>query len=132
MLRNMYSTKFCKSGYTVSASADGASALDDIRTAMPSVILLDILLPQLDGLAVLDQLKDDPKLKKIPVIMLSNLSDNVTVQKALYHGAENFIIKSDVTPQDVVKKVENILAGKETKQQLDPHVIELLKKEAQK
>jgi len=78
----------------------------------PALVLLDVMMPNIDGLEVLKRMKINPILKKIPVIVLTNLSAGVDgVTKALEAGADLCLIKSQHSPQDVVEKIKEVIAG---------------------
>ncbi|MBI3956429.1 MAG: response regulator [Candidatus Kerfeldbacteria bacterium] len=109
MIATMYQTKFTMEGMTIQTAADGAIGLDKARELAPDIILLDIILPKLDGFSVLKELKDDPNLKAIPVILLSNLGQDDDVKKGKDLGADDYFIKSNHTPAEIVAKVKEML-----------------------
>ncbi len=98
--------KLSESGATVSSVNDGESALDGIRSFQPDVVLLDILLPGIDGFEVLKQIRSDEKMKMLPVVILSNLSAPADISKGEKLGANRFYVKS-LQPLD--KVIENIV-----------------------
>lgn len=108
-LANIYKTKFEMEGFKVTTSADGEVALVDIKKKPPKIILLDILLPKLDGFGVLEQLKKDPEVKDIPVILLTNLGQKDDVDKGLELGAVDYLIKAHFKPSETVAKVKKAL-----------------------
>jgi DNA-binding response OmpR family regulator len=83
--------------------------LADAKRKKPDIILLDVLLPKLDGFAVLEKLKEDPATKEIPVILLTNLGQKDDVEKGLESGAADYLIKAHFKPSEVVDKVKKIL-----------------------
>ena len=105
-LQKMYSTKLEMEGYGTILAEDGAKALRMAQKEKPDVILLDILLPKMDGFEVLKGLKEDKKLKKIPVIMLTNLWQKEDVERGLELGAEDFLIKAHFMPSEVIGKIK--------------------------
>jgi len=107
----MYQTIFATNNYQVDIARDGQEGLDKARSGKPTLILLDIMMPKLNGLQVLERLKSDPELKDIPVIVLTNLAGNNDVQTALTLGAVRYIIKSENRPKQVEEIVRGILAG---------------------
>jgi DNA-binding response OmpR family regulator len=109
MLAEMYSTKFAMEGYEVTKAFDGAEGLVQARKAKPDIILLDIIMPKLDGFAVLKELKADPKLKDVPVVLLTNLGQDDDVTKGKKLGATDYFVKADHTPAEVVGKVKQTL-----------------------
>lgn len=108
-LANIYKTKFEMEGFKVTVSADGEVAIGDIKKKMPKVVLLDILLPKLDGFGVLQELKKDAATKDIPVILLTNLGQKDDVEKGLSLGAADYLIKAHFKPSETVAKVKKVL-----------------------
>jgi len=108
-LAEIYQKKFEMEGFRVSVSNNGEKGLADAKKKLPDIILLDILLPKLDGFAVLAGLKADAATKKIPVILLTNLGQKDDVEKGLEDGAEDYLIKTHFKPSEVVDKVRKIL-----------------------
>ena len=98
-----------KENYEVVTSLDGAKGLELAREENPDLILLDIILPKMDGFEVLKKLKENEKTSAVPVIILTNLSDISDIQKALDLGATTYLIKADFHLEDVLKKVREVL-----------------------
>ena len=97
-------------GFKVSIAENGEKGLADIKKKLPDIVLLDILLPKLDGFAVLERLKADPgPAAKIPVILLTNLGQRDDVDKGLSQGAADYLIKAHFKPSEVVAKVRKVL-----------------------
>lgn len=112
-IRDIYSTKFRREGFTVVTAKDGEEALVVIRREHPNVILLDIQMPILDGLGVLRVLKGDEELAKIPVVILSNIdSEEIFQQVSDLGGAHYYLVKSLTDPQKVVDVTVDALAGR--------------------
>lgn len=111
-LAGIYETKFTLEGFKVTRAGDGEQALKLAKSKKPDIILLDILLPKLDGFAVLKILKAEAETKNIPVILLTNLGQRDDVQKGLGLGATDYLIKTHFKPSETVAKVKNALAGK--------------------
>jgi len=109
-LSDMYVTKFSKLGYKIETAYDGEEGIKKIKSLSPDVILLDIRLPLKDGFEVLKEIKDDEKLKDIPVILLTNLGQKEDIEKGLKLGAVDYLIKAQFTPQEVVDKVKKVTA----------------------
>ncbi|MBI4092622.1 MAG: response regulator [Candidatus Kerfeldbacteria bacterium] len=110
MLAEMYSTKFAMEGFEVDKAFDGSAGLQKAKTVNPDVILLDIILPKLDGFAVLKEIRKDERLKKTPVLLLTNLGQDDDIKKGKELGADDYFVKSNHTPADVVIKVKELLA----------------------
>ncbi|MBU0707799.1 response regulator [Patescibacteria group bacterium] len=108
MLSSMYATKFTKEGYDLSAAYDGEEGLAKAKSLKPDIILLDIIMPKIDGFVVLKALKEDPELKKIPVILLTNLGQDEDIKKGKELGACDYFIKANHTPAEVVEKVQSV------------------------
>lgn len=108
-LAEIYQKKFEMEGFKVSVSNNGEKGLADAKKKLPNIVLLDILLPKLDGFAVLSGLKSDNSTKDIPVILLTNLGQKDDVEKGLEEGAVDYLIKTHFKPSEVVDKVRNIL-----------------------
>ncbi len=108
-VRDLYIRQFTKSGFGVSAAEDGTEGVAKVEEQKPDIILLDIMLPKLSGLEVLKRLKENPTTKPIPVILLTNLSEDQTIKDGFELGAEGYLIKSAYTPEQVVKEVAKLL-----------------------
>jgi len=111
LMSRMYQKIFTFEGYDVQTAADGQAGLDQARAIKPTLILLDVMMPKLNGLEVLEKLKSDPETKSIPVIMLTNLAGEQDAEAALSKGAIKYIIKSEHDPKEVADMVEEALAG---------------------
>jgi len=109
-LLNIYKTKFEFENFKVSTAENGEVGLAEIRKKHPDLILLDILMPKMDGFAVLEELKKDKSIQNIPVILLTNLGQKDDVQKGLELGAKDYIIKAHFKPSEVLEKVRKVLA----------------------
>ena len=110
-LSNIYKTKFEFEGFKVSTAENGQIGLNDARKKKPDLILLDILMPVMDGFTFLEEYKKDKAIKEIPVILLTNLGQKDDVQKGLELGAKDYIIKAHFKPSEVVEKVRKVLAA---------------------
>ncbi|MCX6799901.1 MAG: response regulator [Candidatus Falkowbacteria bacterium] len=115
-LLNIYSTKFEGENYKVSVASDGIEGLKLVKENNPDIILLDILMPKLDGFGFLKEIKKDEKHKDIPIILLTNLSQKNDIDKGLAMGADDYLVKAHFMPSEVVEKVESILKKKEKKE----------------
>lgn len=111
-LSEMYVAKFTQVNFEVEVAIDGQEGLRKIEKNKPDLILLDIVLPKMDGFEILEKIKNNPQLKKIPVVLLTNLGQRNEVEKGLGLGADEYIIKAHFTPTAVVAKVKEILARK--------------------
>ncbi len=103
----MYKGKFESDGFQVLTVDNGADAVDIAKKEKPDLILLDIIIPRMDGFSVLEALKQDTGTKKIPVIMLTNLGTEEDKAKGEKLGAVDYVVKANFTPvqiSDVIKK----------------------------
>ncbi|MBI4215734.1 MAG: response regulator [Parcubacteria group bacterium] len=107
MIVEMYQLKFQDEGYKVLVAHDGKSGLDLAKENKPSLILLDVIMPEMDGFSVLKALKEDDSLKGIPVILLTNLGQDGDVKRGLELGAIDYLIKANYTPAEVVSKIQS-------------------------
>ncbi len=97
--------KFESIGAIVLTSGSGETSAASIKKEMPNIVVLDIMLPGADGFQVLQQIKSDPETKNIPVIMLSNLSEKVQIEKAKKYGVASFLIKATLSVDEIVEEV---------------------------
>jgi DNA-binding response OmpR family regulator len=104
----MYAITFMRKGYTVYTSNDGASAIEKYENKNPDIILLDIMMPNVDGYQVLKKVRADRK-KYIPVIMLTNLDATHFERHAQFDDVDAYLIKSHFSPTEVVEKTEEVL-----------------------
>lgn len=111
LMVRMYQKIFKFEGFDVETAFDGEEGIEKVRKVKPTVVLLDIMMPKMNGLEVLDKIKSDPEIKKIPVIMLTNLAGQQDAEAALEKGAVKYIIKSEHDPKDIVRMVKEIMAG---------------------
>lgn len=109
LLRRMYSDRLEADGYRVLAAADGLEALSLLRTDTPDLILLDLIMPKMSGLEVLSLVKKDPRLKAVPVLILSNLGEDEDIRRGIELGAVDYLIKNDARPADVSEKISAVL-----------------------
>jgi CheY-like chemotaxis protein len=111
LMSRMYQKIFTFEGYEVEMAQDGEDGLEKVRSTKPTLVLMDIMMPKMNGLQALEKLKADPETKAIPVIMLTNLAGQQDAETALSKGAIKYIIKSEFEPKQVVNMVKEILAG---------------------
>src|SRR3990172_1335443 len=109
MLIDLYKERLELAGYTVEISRDGEEGLAKIHSIKPDLVLLDIMMPKVNGYEALASIKSDPTTKNTPVIILSALMRDINKTKAVQSGADDYIIKSEAMPADVIKKIESVL-----------------------
>ena len=95
--------------FEVLGAMDGQTGLEMAQKELPDLILLDVILPKMDGFAVLGEIKKSESTKHIPVILLTNLESIESIQKAFEKGAVAYLIKSDFKLEEVVKKIKEVL-----------------------
>ena len=111
-LRDLCLKKLERAGFEVSTAFDGEEGLKKIKEEKPVLVLLDIVLPGLSGFEVLKQIKTNSQIASIPIIILSNLGQREDIEKGLNLGAEDYIIKADNTPNEIIEKVKTVMAKK--------------------
>ena len=109
-LLEMYVDRIKSEGAVVLEAIDGEEALKLAKEDHPAVILLDVMMPKLNGFEVLKQLKADPDTTSIPIVILTALADDSKKREALALGAADFFVKSDMLPMDVVEKIRKIIS----------------------
>lgn len=113
ILRDVLEEKFKKEDFDTKVAIDGEAGLQAVEDFEPDLILLDLIMPKMDGFEVLEALKSNPKAKNIPVIVLSNLNQDEEIKKALALGAVDFLVKTQHPINEVVEKVRKyLLKGK--------------------
>ena len=108
-LRELISQKLEIEGYEISEAVDGEKGIKQVEEEKPDLVLLDLILPGIDGFEVLTKMKEDSALSQIPVIILSNLGQKDDVERGLKIGANDYLIKAHFTPGEIINKVKNIL-----------------------
>lgn len=108
-LRELIVRKLTKEGFSVSEAIDGKQAVEKIKNLKPDLVLLDLVLPEIDGFEVLSRVKSDSKVSSIPIIILSNLGQREDIEKGLKLGAIDFLVKANFTPAEIVKKIRDTL-----------------------
>jgi CheY-like chemotaxis protein len=107
----MYRLKLELDGYVVEVAGDGLAALEKARTSHPDIIFLDLRLPKMDGLSVLEALRADPTTASIPVVILSNWNERELVERGVKLGAIDHLIKSQTTPARLSQRLADWLKG---------------------
>lgn len=111
-LLQMYTAKFGQSGFVVESARDGEEALKKLKDTDPSkidLVLLDLVLPKMDGFELLKYIRKDDKLKNLKIIAFTNLGQKEEIKKAIDYGADDYLIKAHFTPTEVVAKISEIL-----------------------
>jgi len=109
MLVEIYEKKLTDAGFEVKVTANGASVKDEMLEWRPNLVLLDVVLPDLDGFEILEVIKKEDEIKDIPVYVFSNLSAREDIDRATGLGAAGFLIKSSFTPSQLAEEIKKIL-----------------------
>ncbi|MEK7631746.1 MAG: response regulator [Patescibacteria group bacterium] len=109
LIADMYTMKFTKEGFDLQHAADGEAGIALVKKMKPDIILLDIIMPKMDGFQALKLLRADSEFKTTPIIMLTNLGQEEDVQKGREFGATDYFIKTNFTPAAIVDKVKTLL-----------------------
>lgn len=108
-LSELISTKLDKEGYEVDIALDGETGLTKIKEGKPDIVLLDIMLPGIDGFEVLEKMKAEEGSKNTPVIILSNFGQEEKVERGLTLGASDYLVKANFTTGEIVEKIKATL-----------------------
>lgn len=108
-LRELIARKLTDEGFDIVEAVDGEDGIKKIKETKPDLVLLDLILPSIDGFEVLSRVKGDASLTSIPIIILSNLGQKEEVEKGLDLGAVDYLIKAHFTPGEIIEKIKNIL-----------------------
>jgi len=108
-LSNAYRVKLTKEGYEVKMTADGEELIESLKTDKPDLIILDLLMPKKDGFEALKEIKENPQWKNIPVIIASNLGQTNDIDQGMKMGANDYIVKSDLSLEDLVQKIKDLI-----------------------
>lgn len=112
LIIKMYQAKFSREGFDVELAFNGAEGLVKLEKRIPDVMLLDIMMPRMNGYELLKVIKANPKYQNIPVIIMSSLgADYRLVEKAKELGVVDTVVKSDISLKDFVKKLKKVLSG---------------------
>lgn len=106
---NVYKTKLTKEGYNVHVADDGEKGWKIAQDVEPDLILLDLILPKMNGFDVLENLKSSENLRDIPVLILSNLGQQSDIQKGIDLGAKDYLVKSDTSLKEVLEKIQSVI-----------------------
>lgn len=118
MLLDMYAGKFIREGYEIMTAENGSEGLKLAKEQKPDLILLDIILPKLDGFSALKEIRKDETIKNTPVILLTNLGQDQDIQKGKALGADDYFVKANHTPTEVVEKVRTLLSRPKKKKEI--------------
>lgn len=108
-LRDLIARKLTEEGFEISEAVNGEEGIKKIKEGKPDLVLLDLILPGIDGFEVLRKIKEEPQLARIPVIILSNLGQKEDVEKGMKLGASDYLIKAHFTPAEIIQKIKTAL-----------------------
>lgn len=111
MMSRLFQRGFSLQGFDAQVAGNGLEGVEKAKAMQPAIILLDVMMPKMNGLQVLAKLKSDPDTKSIPVMMLTNLAGEKDAENALMKGAVKYIVKSEHDPKQVVGMVKEIIAA---------------------
>ncbi len=106
----MYRTKFETEGYDVATAPDGVTGLELIESFEPDIVLLDLMMPNMNGLDMLSRLRSQPNGRSAKVVVLTNMGDTETATKVFKMAADDYIVKAEMTPKQVAERVKALLA----------------------
>lgn len=109
-LLKLYQEVFSKAGFEVEVAEDGQQAIQKASEFLPEVVLLDLMLPYIDGFGVLESLKSNPKTKEAKVVVYTNLDSEKQREKAKNLGAIKFVVKAGDNPGDILDEVKKVLS----------------------
>ena len=108
-LRKLYRDKLTRAGFEFVEATNGVEGINKVLTEKPNLVILDLLLPIKNGFDVLSSIKSNPRTKSIPVIILSNLGQEIDIKEALDLGAKEYLVKTEVRLSEVVSRIKKIL-----------------------
>jgi len=109
ILADLLEKKLKEEGYKVSVAPNGQAGLSKMKKEDFDLVLLDVLMPKKGGFEVLEEMQSDPRLKKIPVIIISNSGQPVEISRALEMGARDYLVKTQFDPKEVIEKVKKTI-----------------------
>jgi DNA-binding response OmpR family regulator len=110
-LRRIFKRRLVADGYDVFDVGSAEKALDWLKESAPDLIILDLYLPQMNGFEFLKHLKANPARENTPVLILSGLGQEADIRKGLELGAQEYVVKTNLSPPELLSKIRNLLAG---------------------
>jgi DNA-binding response OmpR family regulator len=108
----VYRSRLAKAGFEIDTALDGKEAIEKLEKYIPDLVLLDLILPIEDGYSVLERMKKDEKLKNVPVMIVTNLSKSEAYDRTMELGADDYLVKSEMTQDDLADKINALLKKK--------------------
>ena len=109
-LANAYRIKLIKVGFDVVSAVDGVEALEKIKSQNFDLVILDLIIPKIDGFGVLTEIRSQEKYKKLPILVASNLSQIEDLDRAMKLGANDFVVKSDTSLDALIEKIKKLIS----------------------
>ena len=109
-LRELYEERIKTEGYTIISAADGEEAIAKANSEKPDIILLDIMMPKINGIDVMKMLREKDETKAIPIIILTALIQEIDKIKDMMQPSDGYLVKSEIMPKDVVEKIKDSLS----------------------
>ncbi|HUO50285.1 MAG TPA: response regulator [Candidatus Paceibacterota bacterium] len=109
-LASLLLSEFHNAGFDAMGAIDGVDAVGKVKSWTPDILLLDILMPNKDGYAVLEELRADPSFTKLPIIIFTNLGESGDIERVKKLGITDYLVKANTTPKAILEKVEEVLA----------------------
>lgn len=125
VVQQMYRSKLTLEQFTVLTADNGMEAIKALSQGVPDVILLDLMMPVMDGYKVLQVIKTDPKLSNIPVLVFSAKGQPEEVEKALNLGAAGYIVKATTRPNEVIEQIRKVISQKPKVQEITRYIVEI-------
>lgn len=113
-IAELYRIVFTRKQYRYELAVDGEDGLKKLKEIKPDIALIDIMMPKMNGMELLQKMKQDPELKDIPVFVLSNLTDVAMEERLLGSGAIKYVVKSQCLPGEIVTMVDEFFKTKST------------------
>lgn len=105
VIAKMWKTGLEHAGFEIELAEDGFEALAEMQRRPPAIVVLDVRMPRMDGIELLDQMRADPRLRPTRVLILSNYSDRTTVTACRERGAVDYVVKSTITPRELAQRI---------------------------
>jgi DNA-binding response OmpR family regulator len=111
ILARLYQAKFKKEGFEIELAYDGLEGVDKMKAFAPDLVILDLIMPKMDGFSFLEKIQDDSSLnpEKAPILVLSNLGQESDIKRAQELGAKDFFVKADISLSQMIEKVKKHL-----------------------
>lgn len=106
VILRILSERLRKEGYDIFVAEDGEEGLEKVKSLKPDLILLDLILPKLDGISLLKKIKKDESISNIPILILTNLRSDETIEESTKLGVSDYLVKVNYTPDELVSKVK--------------------------